>query len=41
MGFAQNARCDVCKNEDEGLLHWFLLCSNLQDFMREIKKMGR
>ncbi len=22
MGFAQNARCDVCKNEDERLLHW-------------------
>ena len=37
MRIVQNARCDVCGKEDEGVLHLFLLCSNLQDFIRRIK----
>ncbi len=37
MGIEQNARCDVCENEDEGLLHLFLFCSELEDFVRKFK----
>ncbi len=37
MGIEQNARCDVCENEDEGLLHLFLFCSEREDFVRKFK----
>ncbi|MGL4765398.1 MAG: hypothetical protein ACRC2N_10280, partial [Aeromonas sp.] len=37
MRIVQNAKCDVCGKEDEGFLHLFLLCANLQNFIRGIK----
>lgn len=35
----QNALCKVCKQQDEGLLHLFLLCEKLRDFTKMLKNM--
>ena len=39
MQKATNARCKVCKKEDEGILHLFLLCGKLNPFFNELKKI--
>lgn len=35
----QNALCKVCKKQDEGLLHLFLLCEKLRLFLKILKDM--
>ena len=39
IGMEQNATCKVCKDEDEGILHLFLYCKELEGFYRKCKKM--
>lgn len=34
-----NAQCKVCKKEDEGILHLFLLCEKLNPFFNELKEI--
>lgn len=35
----QTALCKVCKKQDEGLLHLFLLCEKLRSFFKVLKEM--
>lgn len=39
IGMEQDAICKVCKTEDEGILHLFLLCEGLGQFFGVLKKL--
>lgn len=39
IGMEQDATCKVCNEEDEGLLHLFLHCQQLDDFIERCKEM--
>ncbi len=41
MGFAQNARCDVCKNEDGRASTLVFIVFESSGFYERNKKMGR
>ena len=37
IGMEENALCKVCQEEEEGILHMFLHCRELEDFLRKCK----
>lgn len=40
IGLASNAICKVCNREDEGVLHLFFKCTELQCFIKKLKQMA-
>lgn len=39
IGMAQNALCKVCEEKNEGILHLFLNCTELEELMVILKKI--
>lgn len=39
IGMEQDAICKVCKKEDEGILHMFLFCERLDNFLGVLKEL--
>lgn len=39
IGIAQDAKCKLCMEKDEGVLHLFLKCKKLDNFMKMLRKI--
>jgi len=37
IGIEQNAMCKVCQEKEEGILHMFLYCKELEEFLKKCK----